>query len=211
MSLSPGHRGPSLPGGAGRGAFTSAWRGGGVLPTLPAKPACMPHPCLSAKTCQATIDSLCGNKSSGRVAAWVVGVGQPWQSDSCGTQHCQFPVPAHICAPCHCKVTSPNTATPFLMLMFHNDSFTRCDSHHRMPPPPLLGFPPQAPVSWDSLRMEPAGGQTPLLPATKVSGPQVADLDLDLFPLKTSSRRCPRRLHLLTFCLITLQQSSSCS
>lgn len=77
------------------------------------------------------------------------------------TQHCQCRVPGagpHLCTLSPQGDKPKHSGPPFLMLMLCDDSFTRCDSHHWRPPPPLLGFPLQTPVldsGWSQLRTDP--------------------------------------------------------
>lgn len=149
IRLSQGHRVSSLLGTRSEGA--SGPRGGkvGAACSL-AQPADTPHPCLSAKTCQVTIDTLCENKNSGRVAAVSNGSvgngGGPapagWQLwyPTLSWQMLRASVPG-ACLPL-CTLSSqddkPKHKRPsFLMLMFHDDSFPRCDSPSVRPPPPL--------------------------------------------------------------------------
>lgn len=115
------------------------------------------------------------------MAAWVVGVGQPQQSDSCGTQHCQHRCwrPASCTCPHLCTLSSQGDKPkhhrpPFLMLMLLDDSFTRCDSHplQEASTPMLVSH--LRLQTWAWFRMEPVGDRHPS-PIHEISCSQVAD------------------------------------
>lgn len=94
------------------------------------------------------------------------------------------------------------------MLMLCDEGFSRCDSHHRRLPPPLLGLAPQGPVlGLIQNRASGAWGQTPLPPATKVSGAPAGDshrLDLGLFASTMSSCHCPSLSSSSPFLLLSI-------